>query len=107
MISNVYSVYDAKLKAYGRPWFEMTKGSAIRLFTDAVNDASPNNQWNKHPEDFFLYQISVYDDETGSFLTDFKLQSIISASSVWSASAVWKEPKEFGFDFAVAPPKKE
>ena len=52
MISNVYSVYDAKLKAYGRPWFEMTKGSAIRLFTDAVNDASPNNQWNKHPEDF-------------------------------------------------------
>ena len=52
---NLYSIFDSKLATYGKPWYELTDAAAIRAFADAVADSSnPNNQYNKHPEDFSL-----------------------------------------------------
>ena len=43
------------------------EGEAIRGFQDAVND--PNNrQLNQHPEDFDLYVVGYFDDQTGTLL---------------------------------------
>lgn len=83
MIINVYSVFDAKLATFGRPWYEMTDASAIRVFSDAVNDGSnPNNQWNKHPEDFSLFRIGNFVDDTGMLSSDIPV-SLVSAAAVF------------------------
>lgn len=97
MITNLYAVYDLKLQTYSRPFHEMTDEAAIRLFSDAVNDAQPTNQWNKHPEDFNLYKLGTYSDQFGVF--ENELVSLVSAVSVF------KQPKLPGIDFEALLPK--
>ena len=63
MIQKIYTVYDSKLEAYMQPFFMQSKGQAVRAFTDSVND--PSTQFNKHPEDFTLFELGEYDDSTG------------------------------------------
>lgn len=83
MKMKVFSVLDAKAGFYGQPYFEQQEASAIRAFGDAVNDSSnPNNQWNKHPEDFSLYLIGEYDNETGEIFP-VKLEALVNASSLY------------------------
>lgn len=66
MIQKMFAVYDLKAKFFGQPFFEAEQASAIRCFSDAVNDSSnPSNMWNKHPGDFQLYEIGEYNTETG------------------------------------------
>lgn len=85
MIQKVYSVFDSKLAAFGRPWFSMRDASAIREFSDAVNDSSnPLNQWNKHPEDFHLFVIGQFDDQLGVLMPETPV-SIVTAASLHGA----------------------
>lgn len=63
MLHQAFTVYDNKVESYLRPFFCMTNGEAIRSFTDAVND--PTSAFHKHPADFTLFQIGVYDDTHG------------------------------------------
>lgn len=62
----VYTVYDQKVERYLQPFFMQTKGAALRAWMDAVRD--PKTSFNKHPEDYTLFEIGEYDEETGSFL---------------------------------------
>jgi len=61
----VFTVFDAKIGAYAKPFFMNTKGEAFRAWIDTVND--PNTSINKHPEDYQLYEMGDYDDATGKF----------------------------------------
>lgn len=61
----VFTVFDSKASAYFPPFYEKTKGSAIRAFTDSVNTA--DHTFNKHPEDYTLFELGSYEDETASF----------------------------------------
>ena len=63
MISQLFAIKDAAVDAYGPPFNSPTIGIATRSFTDAVNE--PQNQMNKHPEDFALFHLGHYDDQTG------------------------------------------
>lgn len=88
MILKVYSVFDSKLASFGRPWYEMTDASAIRVFSDAVNDGSnPANQWYKHPEDFSLYHVGTFDDESAALEPCLPL-SLVTASAVFKPATV-------------------
>lgn len=81
MILRVYSVFDSKLAAFGRPWYELKDASAIRVFTDAVNDGSNvNNQWHKHPEDFSLYYLGEFDDGLGELIPSRPLILVTAAA---------------------------
>ncbi len=60
MEMKVFSIYDMKTEVYSKPFFCLTTGEAIRTFTDAVNE--PNSPFNRHPEDFNLFEIGVFDD---------------------------------------------
>lgn len=62
MILNIFSVYDSKTKAYMQPYFSPTHGSALRAFTDEI--ANEQSLLAKHPEDFTLYHVGVWDDQT-------------------------------------------
>ncbi|QXP07926.1 MAG: nonstructural protein [Arizlama microvirus] len=59
----LFTCYDSKLEAYMQPFFMTTRGQALRAFTDTVND--PSSIFAKHPEDYTLFEIGEYDDQTG------------------------------------------
>lgn len=67
MILNVYSIYDSAAATYGRPFFLPSAGIAMRQFSDEVNRPAEDNIFYKHPNDFFLYFLGKFNDETGEF----------------------------------------
>lgn len=65
----VFAVRDRAADTFGRPFFDVATGRAIRGFTDEANRAAEDNQLYKHPEDFDLYSLGSFDDDTGLFDT--------------------------------------
>nr|QJB19301.1 MAG: nonstructural protein [Microvirus sp.] len=61
------SVKDRAAQAYGRPMFVPSTGVAIRSFSDEVNRQDNENQLYNHPDDFDLYELGEFDDNTGLF----------------------------------------
>lgn len=69
MIQKVFGVRDGKAQAFLQPFFSNAVGSAIRAFDDVVNDKSSGNQIAKHPEDYMLYELADFDDNSGEFIS--------------------------------------
>lgn len=65
MILKIFTVYDSKVEAYKTPFFAQSKGAALRDWSDAVND--PQTMFHRHPEDYVLFELGEYDDQTGQF----------------------------------------
>lgn len=65
MINVICSVKDRAADAYGRPLFVPSVGLAIRSFTDEVNRDAPDNQMFHHSDDFDLFELGTFDDNTG------------------------------------------
>lgn len=61
-----FAVKDLALQVFLSPQAQGTVASAIRSFTDAVND--PQSVFSKHPEDYELYRLCPFDEESGHFL---------------------------------------
>ena len=61
----ILSVKDTAAQAFGRPMFLPTSAVGVRSFRDEVNRVDANNEMNKHPSDFELYELGTYDDSTG------------------------------------------
>lgn len=59
----IVAVHDRALDAFLPPWTTPATGAAIRAFQDAIND--PQSPMQKHPDDYDLYQLAVYNDGTG------------------------------------------
>lgn len=82
MILQVFAVFDSKAGFFGNPFFDQKEGSAIRNFADAVNDTSnPNNMWNKHPEDFSLFCLGEFDNNSGELIPSLP-KSLVTASAL-------------------------
>lgn len=64
MIYILVSVKDNAIEAFQPISCVRARGEAMRGFQDAVNDAK-NGQLHQHPEDFDLYVLGTYDDQTG------------------------------------------
>lgn len=75
-----YSIRDIKAGAYNPPFFKHTDGEAQRDMTTAVND--PKTQVNMYPEDFQLFHVGKYDDQTGVFTPLDTPRHIIDASQL-------------------------
>jgi hypothetical protein len=61
------TVKDRAADAFGRPMFVPSVGVAIRSFSDEVNRKDAENQLYNHPDDFDLYELGEFDDNTGLF----------------------------------------
>lgn len=59
----VFALFDVKSDSYGTPFFTGTVGQALRSFQDLVKDT--NTVPGRHPEDFKLCELGVFDDQTG------------------------------------------
>lgn len=67
MIQKVFAVRDGKALAFLQPFFSSASGSAIRAFSDAVNDGKC--PLAIHPEDYVLYELGHFDDNTGEMIS--------------------------------------
>lgn len=61
------TVKDRAADAYGRPMFVPSTGIAIRSFSDEINRQDLENQMYNHSDDFDLYELGEFDDNTGLF----------------------------------------
>lgn len=59
------SVRDAMVEAFGRPFFVRAVGEAVRSFQMEVND--PKSALHQNATDYALFEIGVFDDQTGLF----------------------------------------
>lgn len=86
MIVNVYSIYDRKALVYNQPFFAPTDGAAVRMLSDVVSDR--NSNINRHPADFVLYLVGVYDDQKGALLPLDPLKHVIDAAACVPATSL-------------------
>lgn len=100
MIQKVFGVRDAKALAFLQPFFSVSVGAAIRAFSDAVNE-DVKSPLGKHPEDYVLYELASFDDNTGEFVctnpikmlgcgSDFKNPAVTSFGAV-PEKLIWKD----------------
>lgn len=59
------SVRDVVASTFGRPIFAPNTASAVRSIQNEVNRPQDGNMLNTHPDDFELYHLGNYDDQTG------------------------------------------
>lgn len=62
------AVKDRAIDAFMRPFTVPHTNAAVRSFTDEVNNA--NSEMAKHPEDYDLYMLGGFDDQTGKLTQD-------------------------------------
>lgn len=80
MLIRAYSIYDNKALQYHPPFFQHTDGAAIRMLSDLVHDT--NTQIGRHPRDYVLYFVGIYDDSKGLFQSEQPLTHVIDASAL-------------------------
>jgi len=64
MILKAYSIRDAKAEVFNTPFFQKTHGEAERNFQQLVKDGK--SMVAQYPEDYDLYYLGTYDDQTGT-----------------------------------------
>lgn len=88
MLVNMYSVFDEKAQAFRSMHFVQSDGVAIRNFSDAVCNENPNtNYLRQHPQDYSLYCLAVFDDETGRIEPIAPIRLVCRASEFLNRSA--------------------
>lgn len=73
MIHKIFAVFDSKAESYTPPFFQHHEAMAVRTFTDCCND--DEHTFGKHPEDYTLFDLGLYDDSTGTITQD-KITSV-------------------------------
>lgn len=63
MTQKIYSVRDSKGEFYSPPFYQRTHGKAEQAFQDVYRDTK--TQVHLYPEDFDLYFIGEFDEQTG------------------------------------------
>jgi len=59
----MFSVFDSKAKAYLPPFLLPETVMAVRAFGDCVMDSG--HAFGKHPEDYTLFQVGSFDQNSG------------------------------------------
>ena len=61
----IFAIKDKKANTFDQPFPAVNNSVACRMFADLVN--RQDNLIGQHPEDFDLYQLAYFDQETGLF----------------------------------------
>lgn len=69
----ICAVFDTAIQAHAQPMFVSADGQATRSFTNEVNRADEKNVLYTNPNDFELYHLGLFNDETGEFTSERRL----------------------------------
>lgn len=89
---NAYSIYDTASGVYMRPFFLEADGQAIRAFSDMAVDAE--HDIGRHPEDYSLCRIGIFDNNKGQFTPEDVLTLITGNEAVAASRKVVKMPSQ-------------
>lgn len=64
----IFTILDIKTELHSPPFFMNSRGEAVRAFKDLANDQ--NTTVGKHPADFKLVYIGIWEEEKGMFVND-------------------------------------
>lgn len=59
----IFTVYDSKAGAYLQPFFERSPAVAVRAIQAILKN--PQHPFTLHAEDFTLFQLGQFDEDTG------------------------------------------
>lgn len=76
----IIAVRDRQLQAFMRPFTAQTLGQAIRSFRDETN--RKDSDINQHPEDYELYHLGHFNEQTGELTPLAKPESIAIATNL-------------------------
>lgn len=77
--TKLFSVYDSKAAAYKNIFAADTTGVAVRMFEAAVHEE--NTEFNKHPGDFTLFELGVFNLVSGELAAVEKPINLGTAAS--------------------------
>jgi len=77
---NIYSIKDQKAEVYGQPFYQSADGEATRTLHQLTNDEK--SMQYKYPDDYDLYRLGIYDDNTGLFIPETTPIHIAKASAL-------------------------
>lgn len=63
MIKSMYCVYDNRAQVYHSPFSSISHAVALRDFKRVINETG--NEIHDSPEDFDLFLVATFDDQTG------------------------------------------
>jgi len=63
MLLKMFSIYDAKAKAYFPPFLLANQAMAVRVLSDCVNDVT--HAFYRNPSDYSLFEVGTFDDAFG------------------------------------------
>lgn len=85
MILILFSIYDTRAEIFNPPFAIPTQGQAIRDFGDLVKD--PQSRISKHPDDYKLVKLGVFDDNTGVILPADQIETVSRGSDFKEVSS--------------------
>lgn len=65
MKQRVFAIFDACAGAYLPPFMMPRDEQALRAFRECIN--SPSHQFAMHPQDYTLFFIGTFDDQTAKY----------------------------------------
>lgn len=75
----LFAIKDNALDAFGPTFQQATVSAGLRTFKDLVTYGDESNRYRRNPEDYVLYQVGEYDDESGQL---FDTKNVRLASAV-------------------------
>jgi len=63
----LFSIYDGKIRSFMRPFLDAHTGSALRSFEEACKE--PSSPFAKFPQDFVMYEIGTFNEESGEVIS--------------------------------------
>lgn len=94
MIYTSFSFYDAKVGIFHPPFHMLHRGQALRAAQELGGDLS--TQIGRHPNDFVLFEIGTFNDQTGA-------QETTAPVSLGPVASLLEQPR-LPFRDAEAPP---
>ena len=84
MIHFIVAVHDRQLDTFMRPFTAQSVGQALRSFKDETN--REGSELRAHPEDYALYQLGTFNEQTGQVTSlDKPLQLALASNLVSQA----------------------
>lgn len=82
MQKRIYTIRDSKAEIFNQPFYYNTHGEAERAFKQLVMDEK--SSISKFPEDYDLYYLGLYDDNSGKIESLDTPQHVIKAVNLRS-----------------------
>jgi len=76
MQNEIFVIYDAKAKLYNKPFYMINKNVALRAAQDLIDDTT--TEISKNPQDFTMWHLGTYDDNTAQLTIHEKRECICS-----------------------------